>query len=74
MSKHPIQVLSETELLGHKFTVYGTAENPLFLAKEVAEVLNYSESNSSKLTNLVESDERFVTLLRPLVEIKKFGC
>lgn len=58
MSKHPIQVLSETELLGHKFTVYGTAENPLFLAKEVAEVLNYSESNSSKLTNLVESDEK----------------
>ena len=58
MSNQPIQVLSETELLGHKFTIYGTAENPLFLAKEVAEVLNYSESNSSKLTNLVESDEK----------------
>lgn len=58
MSNQPIQVLSKTELLGHKFTVYGTAENPLFLAKEVAEVLNYSESNSSKLTNLVESDEK----------------
>lgn len=58
MLKHPIQVLSETELLGRNFTVYGTAENSLFLAKEVAEVLNYSESNSSKLTNLVESDEK----------------
>lgn len=58
MSNNPIKVLSETELLGHKFTVYGTAENPLFLAKEVAEVLDYSESNSSKLTNLVESDEK----------------
>ena len=58
MLTNSIQVLSETELLGHKFTVYGTAENPLFLAKEVAEVLNYSESNSSKLTNLVESDEK----------------
>lgn len=58
MSNQPIQVLSETELLGHKFTVYGTAESPLFLAKEVAEVLDYSESNSSKLTNLVESDEK----------------
>ena len=58
MRTNPIQVLSETELLGHKFTVYGTAESPLFLAKEVAEVLDYSESNSSKLTNLVESDEK----------------
>lgn len=61
-----IQVLSETELLGHKFTVYGTAENPLFLAKEVAEVLNYSESNSSKLTNLVESDEKVRNIITTL--------
>ena len=53
-----IQVIKKAELLGHSFTVYGTVENPLFLAKEVAEVLNYSESNSSKLTNLVESDEK----------------
>jgi len=53
-------------LLGHKFTVYGTAENPLFLAKEVAEVLNYSESNSSKLTNLVESDEKVRNIITTL--------
>ncbi len=58
MLNHPIQVLKQTELLGHQFTVYGTAENPLFLAKEVGEVLEYSESNSSKLTNLVDDDEK----------------
>ena len=58
MSTNPIQVLKQTELLGHQFTVYGTAENPLFLAKEVGEVLEYSESNSSKLTNLVDDDEK----------------
>lgn len=66
MLTNSIQVLSETELLGHKFTVYGTAENPLFLAKEVAEVLNYSESNSSKLTNLVESDEKVRNIITTL--------
>lgn len=53
-----IQVLKQTELLGCQFTVYGTAENPLFLAKEVAEIINYSASNSSKLTNLVDDDEK----------------
>ena len=58
MSTNPIQVLKQTELLGHQFTVYGTAENPLFLAKEVGEVLEYSESNSSQLTNLVDDDEK----------------
>ena len=39
MLNQPIQVLKQTELLGHQFAVYGTAENPLFLAKEVGEVL-----------------------------------
>lgn len=39
MLTNSIQVLSEAELLEHKFTVYGTAENPLFLLKEVASAL-----------------------------------
>ena len=46
MLTNPIQVLSETELLGHKFTVYGTAENPLFLAKEVAECIDYAKRSN----------------------------
>lgn len=58
MSTNPIQVLKQTELLGHQFTVYGTAENPLFLTKGVADIIEYSASNSSKLTNLVDRDEK----------------
>lgn len=58
MSTNPIQVLKQTELLGHQFTVYGTAKNPLFLTKEVADIIEYSASNSSKLTNLVDRDEK----------------
>lgn len=58
MSNQPIQVLSKTELLGHKFTVYGTAENPLFLAKEVAECIEYDQSSVNKLVNLVDDDEK----------------
>lgn len=58
MLTNPIQVLKQTELLGHQFTVYGTAENPLFLTKEIADIIEYSASNSSKLTNLVDKDEK----------------
>ncbi len=58
MRTEPIQVLSETELLGHKFTVYGTAENPLSLAKEVAECIEYDQSSVNKLVNLVDDDEK----------------
>lgn len=66
MLKHPILVLKQTELLGHQFTVYGTAENPLFLVKEVAEVLEYSDRNSCKLTNLVEKDEKVRNIITTL--------
>lgn len=34
-----VKVLKQVELLGHQFTVYGTANNPLFLAKEVADIV-----------------------------------
>lgn len=71
MSKHPIQVLSETELLGHKFTVYGTAENPLFLAKEVAECIDYAKrSNGSYNTTMmlqsVDEEEKVANIVDTL--------
>lgn len=58
MSTNPIQVLKQTELLGHQFTVYGTIENPLFLAKEVAECIEYNLSSVNKLANLVDDEEK----------------
>lgn len=56
MLKHPIQVLKQTELLGHQFTVYGTAENPLFLAKEVAECIGHS--NITVMLQTIDEDEK----------------
>ncbi len=45
-------------VLGKKFRVYGTFEKPLFLAKEVAEWIDYSKTsegyyNVSKMLKLV---------------------
>jgi prophage antirepressor-like protein len=63
MLTNSIQVLSETELLGHKFTVYGTAENPLFLAKEVAECIDYAKTSQgyydvSRMVGTVDEEEK----------------
>lgn len=71
MLTNPIQVLSETELLGHKFTVYGTAENPLFLAKEVAECIDYAKrSNGSYNTTMmlqsVDEEEKVANIVDTL--------
>ena len=37
--KEQVNVLKQVELLGHQFTIYGTAGNPLFLAKDVANII-----------------------------------
>lgn len=65
MLTNSIQVLSETELLGHKFTVYGTAENPLFLAKEVAECIDYAKTSQgyydvSRMVGTVDEEEKYL--------------
>ena len=39
MKKNALQVLSEQELLGKKFKIYGTYEEPLFLAKDDGNII-----------------------------------
>lgn len=63
MLNHPIQVLKQSELLGHQFTVYGTPENPLFLAKEIAECIDYDKSSLNKLVASVDDDEKVRNIL-----------
>ena len=53
-----IQVLKQSELCGRQFTVYGTPENPLFLAKEIAECIDYDKSSLNKLVASVDDDEK----------------
>ena len=53
-----MQVLKQTELLGHQFTVYGTAENPMFLAREIAECIDYDKTSLNKLVASVDDDEK----------------
>lgn len=66
-----IQVIKKAELLGHSFTVHGTAENPLFLAKEVAECIDYAKrSNGSYNTTMmlqsVDEEEKVANIVDTL--------
>ena len=54
--KNEIQVLKQTELLGRQLTVYGTMQEPLFLAKEVAELIEHSDV--STMLRTVDEDEK----------------
>lgn len=53
-----VNVIKEQELLGKNIKVYGTVENPLFLAKDVAEWIGHT--NITMMINSVEEDERLI--------------
>ncbi|QUW39731.1 Bro-N domain-containing protein [Bacillus cereus] len=48
----------EQEVLGRNFKVYGTVEEPLFLAKDVAEWIEHS--NLTMMLKSVDEDEKLV--------------
>ena len=62
MKRNVLTVIQETEILGKKIKMYNGIENPLFLAKDVAEWIDYSKSNGkykvSQMVNTVDNDEK----------------
>ena len=62
--KNEIQVLKQTELLGRRLTVYGTAQEPLFLAKDIAEWIEHS--NPAAMLNTVDDDEKGIRIVYTL--------
>lgn len=58
-----LKVLNEQEVLGKQFKVYGTPEEPLFVANDVAEWIEHS--NTTEMLRNIDDDEKLVsTILR----------
>lgn len=51
-----LEVMHTQEVLGQGFKMYGTFDEPLFLAKDVAEWIEYS--NITHMMNIVDDDEK----------------
>lgn len=56
-------ILYEKEILGKQFRIYGTPDEPLFLAKDVAEWIDYSKSgngsyNISQMLSSIDDEEK----------------
>ena len=56
-----IQVIDEREVLGFQVKTYGDMENPLFLAKDVAEWIEHSDV--SMMLRKVDEDEKLIQTL-----------
>lgn len=61
--ENQIQVLKQSELCGRQFTVYGTPQEPLFLANDLANYIDHS--NITKMLASVDEDEK---LTLPMVK------
>lgn len=56
--KNELAIINEQEILGKKFEMYGTIENPLFLAKSVGEWIDYDLTSINKMVSKVDEDEK----------------
>lgn len=60
-----LTIINEQEVLGKHFAVYGTVDEPLFVAKDVAEWIEYDVSSVNKMLDKIDEDEKLVgTLFR----------
>lgn len=60
MSKE-LQIINQQKILGKDFKIYGTKDNPLFLAKDICAWLEMDVSNASKLTKNLDKEEYLTT-------------
>lgn len=55
-----LSLIAQREILGKKFKIYGDFENPLFLAKDVAEWIGYDKSSINKMLETIDDDEKIL--------------
>lgn len=65
MEEKVLTVIDETEILGRNIKMYGSIEDPLFLAKDVAEWIDYSKRSNgtyqtSNMLKHVDDEEKAV--------------
>ena len=53
-----VNILRTINAQGHELNIYGTTEEPLFLAVEVAKMIDYSVGNTGWMLNTVDLDEK----------------
>ena len=58
-----INILETVNLQGHELNIYGTKEEPLFLAVDVAKLIDYSVGHTSHMLNTVDEDEKLVATI-----------
>ena len=64
VSENELQVIDEREVLGRDFKIYGTVDEPLFLAKDVAEWIEHSDR--TKMLKGIDEEEKVKNIVHTL--------
>ena len=59
-----MDILETINVQGHVLDIYGTKEAPLFLAVDVARMIDYSVGNTSHMLNTIDPDEKILASTR----------
>nr|DAX28584.1 MAG TPA: KilAC domain protein [Caudoviricetes sp.] len=65
MNNNQLQIIDEREVLGKQLRIYGDFENPLFLAKDIAEWIDYAKTGNgsydvNKMLKTVDENEKLI--------------
>lgn len=75
MGEQVLTVIQETVILEKRIQMYGSIENSLFLAKDVAEWIDYSKSNGkykvSQMVKTIDDDEKGIYNVATLRGVQK---
>ena len=52
-----MKIIDERELFSRNFKIYGTVDEPLFLAKDICDLIEYSDGNASHMCSMVDESE-----------------
>lgn len=52
-----MRIIDERELFNRNFKIYGTVDEPLFLAKDICDLIEYSDGNPSSMCALIDKEE-----------------
>ena len=58
-----MEILKTIDIKGHHLDIYGTAEDPLFLAVDVAKMIDYSVGKTGQMLTTVAPDEKLTTTI-----------
>ena len=67
-------ILRTINAQGHELYIYGTTEEPLFLAVEVAKMIDYSVGKTGQMLNTVDRDEKLTDTIHRATALMPYIC